>query len=112
MKIISTLFALLLIASLSFATGGDSKPSNDNSVLQGKVIDETNGDELTGVKVEIEGTSLVTYTDRYGNFSFDQVPGEKVELHFSFISFEDRKISKDNLSDLSASGKHIALSSK
>jgi hypothetical protein len=110
MKIITACIAFLFVANSLFATGGsnDNKSDSEDRVIEGKVIDQTNGDELTGVRVQIEGTDMVTYTDRYGNFTFENLPCSDCQVKFSYISFEELEL---KLSEVSTKNK-IALSSK
>ena len=102
--------AFLLLTNVLFATGGNSedKSAEETTTVEGKVIDKTNGDELTGVQVKIEGTDLVTYTDRYGNFTFENLSCTDCQVQFSYISFEDLKL---QVSELTSKDK-VALTSR
>ncbi|MFZ6051938.1 carboxypeptidase-like regulatory domain-containing protein [Halocola ammonii] len=93
--------AFLFVANALFATGGNSgeNSAEETTTIHGKVIDKTNGDELTGVQVKIQGTDLVTYTDRYGNFTFEDLSCSDCQVQFSYISFEDLKLQVSELSN-------------
>ncbi|MDJ0836665.1 MAG: TonB-dependent receptor [Acidobacteriota bacterium] len=46
----------------------------DTGTVTGKVYDKTNGDELIGANVRIEGTTMVAFADINGAFKFASVP--------------------------------------
>ena len=86
MKILITL-ALCFSSLLHFANGG---PAVKTSVLSGTVLESGSDASLTGVRVSIAGTDIFTYTDKEGNFTFQDVPVGNVELVFSLVSFQKR----------------------
>ena len=62
--------------------------------LSGKVLDLQSGETLTGVKVKLEGSDIIEYTDFEGNFRIsDLVPGNYT-LEVEYISYDSRKIEK------------------
>jgi len=56
--------------------------------LSGKIVDFTTGEALTGVKVKIEGSNVLTYSDLDGNFSFENLKPGKYDIIASFISYK------------------------
>lgn len=110
MKSVTVLVTFLLLSAFAHASGDnkENKTESEKHTIEGKVIDQTNGDELTGVRVQIEGTDLVTYTDRYGNFTFENLPCTECQVQFSYISFEERELT---VSEVSSQNK-VALTSR
>lgn len=77
------LFALFLSFSiLSFSQTGK---------ITGKIIDAKTGETLPGATAVIEGTTKGASTDFDGNFSLNNVPVGKVNLVFSYISYDSKK---------------------
>lgn len=64
-----------------------AKPES-SITLKGKIVDFSTGEALTGVEVEIEGTSLSTYSDLDGNFSFENLKPGEYSIIASFISYK------------------------
>lgn len=67
-----------------------------NRNITGTVTDAANGETLIGVNIIIKGTSQGVVTDFDGNYSID-VPGPKTVLQYSYIGFETREITVENL---------------
>jgi|WetSurMetagenome_2_1015567.scaffolds.fasta_scaffold01195_6 TonB-dependent starch-binding outer membrane protein SusC len=59
--------------------------------VAGKVIDSESKEPLTGVTVQVEGTSLGITTDAEGKYEID-VPGAQSVLIFSFVGYVTQKI--------------------
>lgn len=77
---------ILLIVSSTFAALAQ------NGNIRGTVFDDSNGDYLPGVAIQIEGTTAGTTTDLDGKFSINVTPGV-YNLKVSFISFQTTIIS-------------------
>lgn len=96
------LFTVLFVVSfaVSFAGNKESKSevkSDANLItLTGKVVDKTTHEALVGVKVVLEGTEQVAYTDFDGNYNFKNIATGKYNLTASYISYQ--KSSVDNVS--------------
>ena len=90
--------SLLLIGStvLAMATNKESKSENTSTntaaltQLYGEVIDKNTNETLVGVKVTIDGTDKVAYTDFDGKYSFDNMKPGKYKLTASYISYESK----------------------
>ena len=63
---------------------------NQGKIVSGKVTD-AGGEPLIGVAVAVEGTSKGLITDFNGNYKLE-VPSENSVLIFSFVGFEQQKI--------------------
>lgn len=98
MKKIVLITLCLLSATLIFANkvnDGDNKTIKGNftsTQIQGKVIDKITGEDLAGVKIQIEGNENVFYTDFNGNFTIENVSDENVNIDISYISYKQNKL--------------------
>ncbi len=96
-KAIEILSIVLLVTGMSFTalaenegTNKISKPSAATATtINGKIIDKVSGEALVGVKVSIEGTEDVAYTDFDGNFSFSALSPGNYNLQTNYISYEN-----------------------
>ncbi len=59
-----------------------------STMLSGNIIDQATGESLTGVKVILEGTNKVAYTDFDGDFSFSAVKPGKYKVKVDYISYD------------------------
>ncbi len=91
---VKLLSILVIFLGVSFSTlaeeGSDKnavKETTANSTMTGKVLDTVTGEALAGVKVEIPGTKLSTYTDFDGNFSFENIGPGTYNISTSLISY-------------------------
>ncbi|NOZ47338.1 MAG: carboxypeptidase-like regulatory domain-containing protein [Chlorobi bacterium] len=60
--------------------------------VTGKVIDRMTGEALTGVKIEVPGTSSIIYTDFDGNFIIKDLKPGVYEVESSLISYYSKKV--------------------
>lgn len=90
MKNIFVLFIALLIGT-SFSVA-ENDETTDNTAptanLMGKVIDESTGETLAGVMVQLEGTDKYVFSDFDGNFKFEDLKPAKYEISISLISYK------------------------
>ncbi len=95
-RVFITTVALVLSISMFASNEKENKeskkrPANSevvSTVLSGSIIDQTTGESLTGVKVILEGTNKVAYTDFDGNFSFSAVKPGKYKVKVDYISYD------------------------
>jgi len=98
-SLITIFFAGLLVAGLNhnmLASGGDDRKTSEAEMtasLKGKVVDQSTGEELTGVKVEIKEMQKEAYTDFEGNYRFNELRPGKYDVAVSFISYKKREFS-------------------
>lgn len=95
--IVKKAFISLLVISLfsvsAFANNGDPvKETKKIHKVTGKIIDKQTGEALTGVKVFLEGSDNVVYTDFDGEFEMEYVEGDNSQLTVSLISYEDQNV--------------------
>jgi hypothetical protein len=79
-KFLSALFLFISLCSIS-----------QTGKITGKIIDAKTGETLPGATAVIEGTTKGVSTDFDGNFSINNVPAGKVNLVFSYISYDSKK---------------------
>ncbi|MFP3859869.1 MAG: carboxypeptidase-like regulatory domain-containing protein [Bacteroidales bacterium] len=98
-NLITILMTVMLVAglnNLTIASSDDENNENNEKMttsLKGKVVDQSTGEELTGVKVEIKGTEKEVYTDFEGNFNFSELRPGKYNVSASYISYKDQEFS-------------------
>jgi TonB-dependent starch-binding outer membrane protein SusC len=79
----ASLFALLLLAQISFA---------QNRVITGKVTDSKDGSAMSGVTVSVKGTRTAAQTNADGTYSIT-VPDNATTLVFSSVGFGVKEVS-------------------
>lgn len=88
----NTIFALFLVLTVSVFANNDSK-NVKTTTFTGKVSDQT--ENLTGVKVIIDGKESFVYTDFDGNFTINDVPVGIHTISFSMVAYENKEIKVD-----------------
>ena len=88
------LAAMMIIGASSFAKNtvksqNKSAAKNTMASVSGTITDELTGESLAGVKVVLEGTDKVTYTDFDGMFSFEGVAQGTYTVKVDYISYQD-----------------------
>lgn len=84
-----TKFKYLILAITSLLAAGVSA---QNGTIRGTVIEDSNGEPLFGVTVQIKGTTNGAITDFDGKFSIS-APAGTYDLQASFVSFQTVTIS-------------------
>ena len=103
MKRFLVTIALVSIIGLSFAAPEKKKEKKNTTItelvsIQGQIFDKRTNETLVGVKVTLEETNQVAYTDLNGNYSFENLePGDYL-LTTSYISYESIKLTDLQLS--------------
>jgi hypothetical protein len=95
--IVTVLFAGIL--SFSFASEKESQKANKDKVetklfttLRGEVVDQKTNEALVGVKIVLEGTDQVAYTDFDGKYQFENIETGAYNLTASYISYEQTSV--------------------
>lgn len=83
-RTITAALFFLLSFQLIAANGG-------NGLVSGKVLDKKTGEELIGVSVMVEGSSLGTVTDIEGKYNLSVPPGN-YNLVFTYVSYNKKII--------------------
>ena len=65
----------------------------ERGTIRGTIVDSENGEELIGVNIVIEGTTVGTASDIDGSFSFSVEPGT-YSVVFSYISYTNKTVSE------------------
>ncbi len=88
---------IAMVVSLSWAGNNDNDVSTENAnlvSLSGFINDNATNETLAGVKVTLEGTNQVAYTDFDGNFVFENIQPGVYNLNASYISYRQEDIEK------------------
>ncbi len=104
-RLFSTITVLIVLLSLNTVVLADNENDKNSTnttevattSVTGSVVDQNTGEELTGVKVQIENTDVNTYTDFMGNFTLNNLKPGKYEVTVSYVSYE-KKTEKVNIS--------------
>ncbi|MCF8373297.1 MAG: carboxypeptidase-like regulatory domain-containing protein [Bacteroidales bacterium] len=91
-KVLSIVVLFLGVSFASIADNGSDEKTNKEAVstfcnISGKIVDTVTGEALVGVKVEIPGTKLCTYSDFDGNFSFEKLNPGTYSISTNLISY-------------------------
>ena len=88
------LLSLLFVGVVSFSFAGNSKDKTETQVnndqpatITGQVTDRKTNESLVGVKIMLEGTDKIAYTDFDGKYSIENVVPGDYKLTASFISY-------------------------
>ena len=105
---ILALIVLFITTTITFATG-DKKNINNSSkhLIFGKVVDKTNGEEISGAEIKL-GDKII-YTDLDGNFSAYIQTNNNEDITVSSISYNKTTL---KLNSVSYETLFIQLSSK
>jgi len=94
-KVLVTLMfsAMLVIAFAGDPDGNELESKSSASIsMSGVVIDETSGESLTGVKIIIEGTGEIGYTDFKGAFTIPGLRPGTYDITCKMVSYNEKKI--------------------
>lgn len=88
---------LILIISVTIAMAKEGKnpvESNKDQVceVKGQIIDQINGEVLTGVAVKLSGSDQVVYTGFDGEFSFQGLTPGTYTLETSMVSYKGEQL--------------------
>lgn len=90
LKSIIVLFVVALVSLTATAKeNSEAGKAVATTIVNGTVVDGKSGETLAGVKIEIVGSDLSTYTDFDGAFVFENIPGEDCELKATLISYNE-----------------------
>lgn len=76
---------ILCIAVMFSQSAFSAKPTG---VLSGKILDKKDSQPIIGATVRLEGTTMGTYTNRDGNFSFKAIPKGYFHILVSYVGYE------------------------
>jgi protocatechuate 3,4-dioxygenase beta subunit len=87
--------SLMLVFAVTVAMASEKKDKESveanvsaTMALSGSVVDQTTNEALVGVKIELEGTGQVTYTDFDGNYTFEHIKPGTYNVSASYVSYE------------------------
>ncbi len=87
----SVFFCLVISLFVVITNVQGANPKMANATLKGVVTDVKTGETLAGVKVNIEGTNLVTYTNFDGEFEFTTLPEGTYRVNVQMVSYTETK---------------------
>jgi hypothetical protein len=91
MKYVSTIIIFLSLNFYSHGTmekkTGESENIRNTVVVTGKITDGDTGEALTGVKIEIEGTEIRSYTDFDGHYRLVIPASSRFRVKYRFITY-------------------------
>ncbi len=88
-----TILSFILFAGISLADGENPGKGTGNIVkISGQVVDQNTGETLAGVKLIVEGTNEVIYTDFDGEFQIQCDLSKNPELSVTLISYENKTL--------------------
>lgn len=93
--LVTVLFAGIL--SFSFASEKENKQADKAetklfTTLSGQVVDKQTNEALVGVKIVLQGTDQVAYTDFDGKYQFENIQTGAYNLTASYISYEQTSV--------------------
>ncbi len=93
--IFTVLFAGIL--SFSFASEKEKQQADKAetkmfTTLRGQVVDKQTNEALVGVKIVLEGTDQVAYTNFDGKYQFENIETGAYNLTASYISYEQTSV--------------------
>ena len=103
MKSFVLTIVLAVAVVFSFAAEKENKAETkvekvNTLIVSGKIVDKATDEALTGVKVVLEGTEQVAYTDFDGKYAFKNVEAGKYNITASYISYENASVEDVSLS--------------
>ena len=72
----------------------EAQTTVSSAMLSGSVTDQNTNESLVGVKIELEGTEQVTYTDFDGNYRFENVKPGTYAVTASYVSYDKTSLKK------------------
>ena len=95
MKNIISVLTIILVFSLvkaNASTTSDGNPAKKSNKLSGFVIDKQTGESLSGVKIRIENSDVVVFTDIDGYFELENTNTNNSTLTFDYVSYQLVKV--------------------
>src|SRR5450759_1892181 len=81
---------MILICSVMQVSGSDYFQNTQQNTVSGKITDKNTGEQLVGVNIVVEGTTIGAISDASGKYTI-QVPNNNAVLVFSFIGYVTEK---------------------
>jgi len=99
MKALFVTFLFAALISFSFASEKESQQADKDkaatktfTTLRGQVVDKQTNEALVGVKIVLEETDQVAYTDFDGKYQFENIETGDYNLTASYISYEQTSV--------------------
>ena len=80
-------FTMVLALFLVMNPHATAQSTGSAAALTGKVVDDVTNLPLEGVRVMVSGTTLQTFTDRYGDYYINNVPAGEQQVVLSYVGY-------------------------
>ena len=94
MKAITIIAAILISANIIVASN-EGVPPVPKTSISGQVIDKLTGEALAGVKIQLENSTEVVYSDLDGNFELTNITPGSYKINSTLISYESATVNVD-----------------
>ena len=88
---------ILLLSLLSVIAVANNNSDKNKKTLCGKVVDQSTGEALGGVKVELKNTNTFCYTDLNGNYILSVPTDTKTEVQANVVGYAPITIKSSEL---------------
>lgn len=95
------LIASIFITSTMLLMSNEKSPEPLNTTIAGQVVDKYTGEALAGVKIILNETDIVVYTDLDGKFEIGNIKQGNNTIETNFISYNSSVIDIDCDNDTS-----------
>jgi len=93
-------FLIVFVASTAFAGNGkDNDKKAPTYSFQGKVLDGSNAEALTGATIKIVELEKTVYADWRGSFNFENIPSGSYTVEISFVSYSTKTLENFQIDD-------------
>ena len=101
MKKLNVLLFLMFTGIFAIANNEKNKEAEETTkkVFIGIVVDAQTGEELSGVRINIQGSEDIFYTDFEGGFEMEFIPTNENKITVSMISYEDKELAISEITE-------------
>lgn len=93
MKKLGLILFALLFSLVAISGNGDKRHKNSRThSFQGKILDESSAEALTGATVRIVELNKTVYADWNGGFDFQDIPSGSYTIEISFVSYPTKTL--------------------
>jgi hypothetical protein len=110
MKTVFLILTLVAVSTGIFAREPSVDALKEGQVtIEGMVSDKLSGESLTGVKVWLEGSDAVGYTDFDGKFKIDNIKAGTYTVLVEYISYDSERLEEISLNGKTGQNLSIKL---
>ncbi len=89
---ITTLILAVLISSITLFAANEKAPAVATTTITGQVVDKITGEALAGVKISLNESENIVYSDLDGNFEINNVKVGNNSIKTDLISYGSSSI--------------------